>query len=748
MAAEDEILLRFKADLEQMKSDIKKMAHDSDTALKGMAKTTEDTNKKLQGIGDTVKGKMSSAFMSLKGTIAGAFAVHSLIQFTEKLFEMQDALEAIDRKSAAVFKNTLPEMQREAEKTANSIGLTKSEYLDAASAITTYLKNTGFTTEESAKLSKQLLDTSSKLSLVNTEGLSAKDIALQLAGSFNGQTRSLKSLGFNIKLTKDEMAQLGDETEVSSSATQKKSTALKVMNAIMEQSTGIVGDLNDEMFKSESAERESEARLREQMEELAKKSEALKEFVLSLKIGFVDFFNMLSKGFGRAKQDLDAFMGNAILNAEQTEFIDESRGLAERERISSLNSTYKKYSEFIQQKQIPNEEALLILRKKLDESNAKLQKSQEELNNTWGADARDLQRGSVAFYKGNAEGIQRLITELTEQKKVAEDTSKVQLSQEEIIEAQNKAIQEQNDLLEKRKSILEKTSKHVDEVFKERQARNEQAIKDFGAIAEANRAEFDFGTPATPEETPDATNTQLEEQAARVEALQDVYAGLFDSIQEGWLSAVRASGASERQMVILEKSLAAGKILLDYAVARFKIAAQFAVLLANPLTAPTAPAFRTAAISSLNAGLAINLASLAAVAIPQIAFASTKNSFAKGVEFLTGAGTSTSDSIPAWLSEGERVVTADKNRKYWDELSAIHNNHFEDLINTKYVVPAIQTMLNETSTGERLAAGIMLQKWKGENIVSELWKSRVADKKNNKELIEAIKPKRQSKRAW
>lgn len=746
MAQDDEILLRFKADLEQMKGDIKKMAHDSDTALKGMAKTSEDTNKKLQGIGDTVKGKMSSAFTNLKGTIAGAFAVHSLIQFTEKLFEMQDALEAIDRKSTAVFKNTLPEMQREAEKTANSIGLTKSEYLDAASAITTYLKNTGFTTEESAKLSKQLLDTSSKLSLVNTEGLSAKDIALQLAGSFNGQTRSLKSLGFNIKLTKDEMSQLGDETEVSSSATQKKSTALKVMNSIMEQSTGIVGDLNDEMFKSESAERESEARLREQMDELARKSEALKEFVLSLKIGFVDFFNTLTKGFGRAKQDFDAFMGNTILNAEQTEFVSESRGLAETQRINSLNSTYKKYAEFIQQKQIPNEEAILILRKKLDESNEKLKKSQEELTDTWGSDSRDLQRSTVALYKGGVDGIQRLITELTEQKKVAEDTSKVQVSQEQIIENQNKAIQEQNDLLEKRKSILEKTSKDVDEVFKERQSRNEQSAKDFGSIAEQNRSEFNFGTPSTAEETPDATSLQLEQQASRVEALQEVYSGLFDSIQEGWMTAVRASGASERQMVILEKGLAFGKILLDYAVARFKITAQFSAMLANPLTAAAAPAFRATALTSLNQGLGLNLAALAAVAIPQIAFANNK--FARGVEFLSGSGTSTSDSIPAMLSNGERVVTADKNRKYWDELSAIHNNHFEDLITTKYVVPAIQTMLNETSTGERLAAGIMLQKWKGENIVSELWKTRVADKKHNKDLIDAIKPKRVSKRSW
>ncbi|HET6255853.1 MAG TPA: hypothetical protein VFE32_17380 [Puia sp.] len=44
-----------------------------------------------------------------------------------------------------------------------------------------------------------------------------------------------------------------------------------------------------------------------------------------------------------------------------------------------------------------------------------------------------------------------------------------------------------------------------------------------------------------------------------------------------------------------------------------------------------------------------------------------------GVEMLDGPGTSTSDSILARLSKGERVVRADINRKYFPALSAIHN---------------------------------------------------------------------------
>ena len=40
---------------------------------------------------------------------------------------------------------------------------------------------------------------------------------------------------------------------------------------------------------------------------------------------------------------------------------------------------------------------------------------------------------------------------------------------------------------------------------------------------------------------------------------------------------------------------------------------------------------------------------------------------------VTGPGSETSDSVPAFLSRGERVVTAKKNKEYWSTLSAVHN---------------------------------------------------------------------------
>lgn len=50
--------------------------------------------------------------------------------------------------------------------------------------------------------------------------------------------------------------------------------------------------------------------------------------------------------------------------------------------------------------------------------------------------------------------------------------------------------------------------------------------------------------------------------------------------------------------------------------------------------------------------------------------------YAKGVERVPGVGTDTSDNITALLSPGERVVSAERNRKYFPILSAIHNERF------------------------------------------------------------------------
>ena len=64
--------------------------------------------------------------------------------------------------------------------------------------------------------------------------------------------------------------------------------------------------------------------------------------------------------------------------------------------------------------------------------------------------------------------------------------------------------------------------------------------------------------------------------------------------------------------------------------------------------------------------------------------AAAGNAFFHGVEYLErGNNKAGRDTIPAMLNEGERVITTDTNNKYWDVLSAVHNNRIPaDVLNT------------------------------------------------------------------
>jgi hypothetical protein len=59
--------------------------------------------------------------------------------------------------------------------------------------------------------------------------------------------------------------------------------------------------------------------------------------------------------------------------------------------------------------------------------------------------------------------------------------------------------------------------------------------------------------------------------------------------------------------------------------------------------------------------------------------------FKEGVIDLQGSGTGTSDSIPAKLSRGESVMTADETRRYKPVLQAIRDNNFEEFASKRYI---------------------------------------------------------------
>jgi hypothetical protein len=120
--------------------------------------------------------------------------------------------------------------------------------------------------------------------------------------------------------------------------------------------------------------------------------------------------------------------------------------------------------------------------------------------------------------------------------------------------------------------------------------------------------------------------------------------------------------AERARAVEREKNLASVQLAINAAIAISKAAAEGGV--AAPIT------------------IALTLASLiAGLAQARVA---AGNAFFHGVEYLErGQNKAGRDTIPAMLNEGERVITTDTNNKYWDVLSAVHNNRIPaDVLNT------------------------------------------------------------------
>jgi hypothetical protein len=120
--------------------------------------------------------------------------------------------------------------------------------------------------------------------------------------------------------------------------------------------------------------------------------------------------------------------------------------------------------------------------------------------------------------------------------------------------------------------------------------------------------------------------------------------------------------AERARAVEREKTIAQVQLAINAAIAISKAAAEGGA--AAPIT------------------IALTLASLiAGLAQARVA---AGNAFYKGVEYLErGNNKAGRDTIPAMLNEGERVITTDTNNKYWDVLSAVHNNRIPaDVLNT------------------------------------------------------------------
>jgi len=165
--------------------------------------------QKLNGLVDAHKGKLKGTVdvwakitSMAKGFLlaqVAALGAREVIQYGAKLFDLGVEMEVLTKKAKVVFGEALPAVEEAAKRNANAMGLTISQYTDAATAIGDLLIPMGFQREEAADISTELVNLSGALSEWTGGQIKAEEVTKILGKAVLGEREQLKTLGISIQ---------------------------------------------------------------------------------------------------------------------------------------------------------------------------------------------------------------------------------------------------------------------------------------------------------------------------------------------------------------------------------------------------------------------------------------------------------------------------------------------------------------------------------------------------------------------
>jgi len=165
---------------------------------------------------------------------------------------------------------------------------------------------------------------------------------------------------------------------------------------------------------------------------------------------------------------------------------------------------------------------------------------------------------------------------------------------------------------------------------------------------------------------------QLEQDQLFAQAKQDINEQLGFSalaLAGAIASAAGDSQAAQAAALAFDKIAAIASIIINTQRANALISATIPAPASLPL------------IAKNNISGALGVATVVATAIPQAKAITESKKLKDGEIRIQGAGTTTSDSIPAMLSREESVINAKSSIKHEGALKAINDDRFDDYLN-------------------------------------------------------------------
>lgn len=193
--------------------------------------TFDSVSKKAGTLGDKMDnaGKKMAKF--------GVVAVAAAVAAAPKVIDMAAGLELMGRKSETVFGDQLPTVKRWASANAQAMGLTSKEAVGLAANFGDLLIPMGFTRDQAAKMSTDVVGLSGALSEWSNGTRSAAEVSEILAKAMLGERDSLKELGISIMEADVQQRLMRKGQQDLTGAALEQAKAIATQELIFEKST-------------------------------------------------------------------------------------------------------------------------------------------------------------------------------------------------------------------------------------------------------------------------------------------------------------------------------------------------------------------------------------------------------------------------------------------------------------------------------------------------------------------------------
>lgn len=615
------------------------MANDTDIIVRIKAEGAEQFVRELKKAGvevanvgdevDKTEKRTSSAFKNIGKGLVAAFSVGVLIEFVKGLSRVAVQLDATEKKFSQVFGSATKIVEDFAKANARAVGLTTAEYKRAAAAAGDLLIPLGFQRKEAAKLSSQLVNLSGALSAWTGGQLDAKQTADILTKALLGEREQLKTLGINIQEAdvQQRLLEKGQKKLTGTTLAQAKATA--TLELIYEKSADAQAAFADDTTTLAEAQLE----LRSGIGELR---DALAESLIPALTDLISFLNDAVNAYNRFA---DRISGRKALNEfeESIQTLDdyalkvERLGLVlKRNELESENVLGSSKFIFEINKQIEVIDSLLAQRKAQSESTDVIIEKQEEEIKT-------------------IKNVKQAYEELAQ-------TAETQNARLARIVLENIPLELQTDA--------------VKAIGKRLDFEAEQRRKAYADDVEAKRAAEEAKTEAERQAAEERQQILLEQEQARRETSLDTARQSFN-VASDLLNAEQAIIQNRFDRgIISEKEYQEQRAKLQEKQAKANKANAIFEIGINTATAITSAFKAGPIIGPILAGVISGLAAAQLAAVLKTPIPK----FAKGTPLVGDGFELGTDRTLAWLNKGERVVTADTNRKHFSLFNAIEDN--------------------------------------------------------------------------